>query len=124
MASANGPKADLEQTVRNREFSRRRFLKGLGVVGAGAAFVTESVPRRARAQYESPHIDELSPPQFVAMYTAMLKIRSSPCFTSTKTPRPAGKDARSICGPSSARGGRDSVPSTSSGSSAAPWGCP
>jgi pyruvate dehydrogenase E1 component alpha subunit len=58
-----------------RSVSRRSFVRDLGAIGAGTIFFSTSVPRRARAQYGSSVVDELSAERLTSMYTDMLKIR-------------------------------------------------
>jgi TPP-dependent pyruvate/acetoin dehydrogenase alpha subunit len=59
---------------RRRGVSRRAFVKGLGVMGAGATFFSSGA-KQVKAQYGSNYLDGLSAEQLTAMYTDMLKIR-------------------------------------------------
>lgn len=55
--------------------SRRSFLGRVGLLGAGAAVLSDGAAREARAQYGPSAVDELSKEQLVKMYEDMLKIR-------------------------------------------------
>lgn len=58
-----------------RGVSRRKFVKRLGSLGAGAAFLAGAAGRPAKAQYGPNWAEELTPEQLTAMYTDMVKIR-------------------------------------------------
>jgi len=71
----NKRKAVMAEGANHKQgLSRRSFVKGLGVIGAGTAFFGGDA-QQAKAQYGVSHADGLSPEQLTAMYTDMLKIR-------------------------------------------------
>ena len=53
--------------------SRRRFVKGLGLLGAGSAWLVAAP--KARAQYGSTYVDRLTADELKGIYRDMLKIR-------------------------------------------------
>ncbi len=58
-----------------QEVSRRTFVKSLGAIGVGSAFLSPGATRPAQAQYGPTSVDGLSPKQLTDMYTSMLEIR-------------------------------------------------
>jgi TPP-dependent pyruvate/acetoin dehydrogenase alpha subunit len=74
-AKSGDPRAAPPSHGAASQVSRRTFVKGLGMAGAGAALLASGPARQASAQYGATHADGLSGEQLAAMYTAMLKIR-------------------------------------------------
>jgi len=60
---------------RGSPISRRSFVKGLGSISAGTAWLSSVAVEPLQAQYGAPHADGLSAAQLTAMFTDMLKIR-------------------------------------------------
>jgi len=58
-----------------RRISRKTFVKRLGAIGAGTAFLSTRLVGEAQAQYGATYTDGLSAEQLTAIYTDMLKIR-------------------------------------------------
>jgi len=67
--------SDGDRPATGQPMSRRRFVKALGSISAGTAWLTGAAVQPLQAQYGPPHAVGLSEAQLIGMYTDMLKIR-------------------------------------------------